>query len=182
MGSYKKHRYRGGMEKRPRYNGKYFYSRGVSIPLDAASTEDLIEEINRLRKKSGKKRNELWRMNYYGWIVEWRNRNPDSLPKELKYKPSKWNLEEITEYNYPENIYELSVLYFLALRRSKLGKINLLHDILYQKGWVYRPPKFTDFRDKEDGVYESGYLEPATMDYSKEDMEILRSRGLLKDK
>lgn len=167
-----------------RYSGKYFNDNGVSYPMEAVSTERLIQELNRLRGIERKSTLEKQQMRHLDFIITWRNRNELTLPKELRYNPHKWSLSEITEYNYPECIYELSILYDLALRQGSLGKINLLHDILYQKGWVYYPARYKGCDVFPDGsseeIWDSPYIEPSGINYNKRDLAILKARGLLK--
>lgn len=174
-----------------RWRGKRLTINGYNLPINEIGTETLIKHINSLKALKRKSKDDLNKIRFLGWMIMWRNRRPENLPKHLRYLPSQWSLAEITEYNYPEGIYELSILYQLALIKSHLGRINLLHDILLSKGFIYRRPKFVVADKSDDKVdlddplgkkikaWQEGYLEVANPYYSKEDLKVLRDRGLI---
>lgn len=124
-----------------RWKCKTLWIKGNKIPIQALSTQDLIQELNRLRAKSNltTTSQDRQKMKYLSWVITWRNRKPEYLPKDLRYNTEKWSLTELSEFNYPKNVHELSLLYRIAILRGSIAHINLLHDILLTYGFIYKP-------------------------------------------
>ena len=162
----------------PRWTGRGITIKGKWLPIESLDTKDLVNYLNELRDKPKLTAGERKKMKYLGWLITWRNRKPEYLPKRLRYKAQKWDLDEVTEYNYPESIYELSILYRLALLKGGLSKINLIHDILLTKGYIYRPAVLRNLA----GEWEDDKIEKATPQFTYDDMKILYGRGLKKKK
>ena len=123
----------------PSYRGKGLYVKGIWYPLREVETQDLIKYIRTTPSKSLRERK---KQNFISWVIEWRNRNENVLPKNVRYNPVKWKLSDVSPYNYPETLYELSLLYRLAMLREDIGKLNVLHDALLKMGYVYIPAKY----------------------------------------
>lgn len=146
---------------------------GKWFPLEALSTADLIQYLNKLRKKTKLSPNERRQNKFLGWIITWRNQDPERLPKRLRYHPDKWSLEELSSSNHPKNIHELSTLYRLAILRGSLSKINLLHNVLFNLGYVYKPPRYNN--DTEEWIEDSVKTIGEWLD--SDDRRILKQRG-----
>ena len=147
---------------------------GVWLPITGVHTKELIELLNEMRSYKTPTKKQKRVMNFLGWIIDWRNQDHPKLPKQLKYSPSPWELDEVSEYNYPENIYELGLLYRQALVRGSLEQIRILFKIIVKKGYLYRPGKWgEDYweRDQLIPVFNAKFI--------PEDYRILKERNLI---
>ena len=147
--------------------------KGIWLPIKEIPTNELIDYLNELRNKKQPTKRQKQKLKYIAWIVECRNKDWKGLPRSLKYQPTEWSLEEVTPYSYPENIYELSLLYKFALLRDNLGKIRLLHDLLLLKGYIYKPGEFVDNEWRPETIVR------AEEKFDEEDFNILHNRGLV---
>lgn len=149
--------------------------RGDRVPIESLSTPDLIQELNRLKAVPSYFLLDQIRqqIRYLNWVITWRNRDQYQLPKDLRYNPQKWSLEELSPTNHPKNIHELSILYRIAIARGSLGHVNLLHDILITFGFIYKPSYVNDQE-----VWQHDELIPIGDYLDREDSLKLQNRGL----
>lgn len=155
------------------FKGNQILWKGEYWPIREMSTPDLIIILNGLRNKKQPNHNDIKKLKYLGWIVSWRNDQIKNLelPRDLVYNPTSWDLNKVTEYNYPENIHELSLLYRKALLRGDAARTLLMQKILYSKGYVYIPAHYDNHNFKPSRI--------ERMDRKKvdEDMQILKLRS-----
>jgi len=147
---------------------------GSWLPIKDVQTSELIGLLEELRNKKKLTHKQKRQMNFISWVIDWRNKDHPSLPEVLRYTPSKWELGEVTEYNYPDNIYELGALFKLALFRGSLEQIKILFKIIVKKGYLYRPGRFIDdswTRDSLEPVFNARFHE--------DDYKILKRRKLV---
>lgn len=131
--------------KRFTYKGRGLVVKGVWYPLNEVETPDLIKY---LRTTPAYTLGERKKQKFLSWVIEWRNKNDAVLPKNVRYNPIKWKLSDVTPYNYPQTLYELSLLYRLALLREDIGRLNVLHDALLHMGYIYVPAKYIQAEEK----------------------------------
>ncbi len=147
-------------------NGEYKLIRET----ETEKLEQLIENIEQLPSLTKKQKVQK---NLLEWIVFWRD-NDTLFPKTIRYSPSVWNLEDITEYNYPENIFELGVLYREAIKKASIEKIKLLRAIIKKKGYKYTPRRIVDGEMRREE-----FETKVDCTYTDEEMAILTGRGLI---
>lgn len=159
--------------KKPKWRGIGLSVDGVYFKINELRTDYLIRHMRELQEKPRKTNADNQRIKYLGWVIRWRNTNPDKLPIECRYEPQVLtSLEDLNEFNLPEGLYELSLQYKLALRFGTKGQILMLHNELHRRGYIYRPGEYVD----EEFHHER--LEIAGTRFSEEDRAYLRTRGL----
>lgn len=159
-------------DHRKRWRGKGLYLEGDWVPMNLIDTGDLIKYLRYIQKKEKKDKFDKSKIDLLSWVIRWRNCDPSELPTEYRAVPQQWKLSEINEYNLPEGILELSLLFKLALKLGSKSQILLLHRALKKGGYIYRPGEYID------GEFVPERLEIKSSAFTHDEYMQLKRRGL----
>ncbi len=146
--------------------------RNVWMPIKELTVDQLKEIVEDIKKDPGSTKKQLRQINFLQWLIDWRGKDHPHLPKFLKYNPAKWDLNEISEHNYPDSVHELGVLFKRALLVADIHTIKFIFRLIVKQGYQYRPGSFYDHTHDELVPVWDGRFVP-------DDYKILKERGLV---
>jgi len=119
------------------FKGRYLTLwNGVRMPINEIDTPTLIAHCSHLKTQQRTKRTQQ-KLNYLDWIIKGRERDNTKMFKKFKYLPTVMELNEVTAYNLPNKVYEVSLLYKKAKIKKARALEKLLHSKLLELGYIY---------------------------------------------